>query len=193
MREVINKNNIIIVKQFDRDDFINKPELMNESMNTILASYESNNEQYNETQAMELLNGFNSDFFIDEDNNGKMYILYIRETSNGYLMPISFVIYSKSNLEKSQHVEYITTHSDYTSCGYGEYLLTQSAKDLAKLGYKNITSIVYKDNQASHRMHQRFCKDNNISLIVDNVDFRKEYIMNIEHINTKSIDDEQIL
>ena len=193
MKEIVNKNDIIIIRKFDRDDFIKNPEFMNEAMNIILASYEKSNEQYNETQAMELLDNFNADFFLEEDNDGKVYILYIREKQNGFAMPVGFVIYSKSNLEKSQHVEYITTHTDYTSCGYGEYLLTQSAKDLARCGYKNITSIVNKDNHASHRMHQRFCEDNNISLIVDNVDFRKEYIMNIENINVKANESEQIL
>lgn len=185
MREIINKNNCALIKSFDSLDFYSSHDDINQSMNTIFASYEHNNENYDNDDALKYLSYVNGEFFEECDINANVYILYMRDNPTKPLMPIGIAIFSDSNMEKAKHLEYISIHSEHSGCGYGEELLKQCAIDINKNGYDKITSIVNKNNHASERMHYSFANSNNIDVAVSDIGGRYEYIFDISHISNK--------
>lgn len=193
MKEIINKNNCALLRRFDNSDFsANRGDII-QSMNTIFASYEQNNENYDNDDALEYLSYVNEDFFEKDDTNACVYILYVRENPTMPLIPIGIAIFSDSNVEKAKHLEYISIHFEHSGCGYGEWLLGQCAIDLQKQGYSKITSVVNKKNFASEKMHYGFANSNNVKVVTNDLGGRCEYVFDIEHINEKPQEDQIIL
>lgn len=185
MKEILNKNDYLIIKSFDSSDFYEMQDDITKDMNTIFASYEYYNDNYNDHDALDTLQKNADDFFLKSDANGKVYILYMRHDLHNQLMPVGVALFSDSNMEKAKHLEYISIHSEFSGCGYGEELLKQCAIDINKNGYDKITSIVNKNNHASERMHYSFSNSNNIDVAVSDIGGRYEYIFDISHIINK--------
>lgn len=178
MKVLINKNDYMKLVSFDNADFFEHRDDINNGMNIVSASYENSNDNYVKEQALEVLDKWNENFFDRDDIKGKIYFLYMK---NDYdvLMPIAYVMYSKSDRPNAYHLEFISVHNDYSGCGYGEWILKQSAQDLAKNGVKEITSVINNQNEASLHMHNNFAKNNNLELFRNDLGFGQEWVFDV--------------
>lgn len=186
MEVLINKNDYVKLVSFNSKDFEKYRDEINNGMNRVSSSFEYSNDNHDQDKALEVLNKWNENFFEREDTNGKIYFLYIKN-DEGVLLPMAYAMYSKSDRPNAYHLEFISVHNDYTSCGYGEWLLKKSAQDLAKQDVKEITCTINNQNIASLHMHDNFAKKNNLELYRNNLGFGQEWVFDITPLKKNKV------
>ena len=147
--KTIKKGNIHTIARFDREDFLNHNEDINDLMLKILATYETANDAYNIKDAKRDLEDLNVDIFTKDYLQVRLYVLLDEQTGT----PLCFALYSQDKTRDDWHLEFISTNKEYCGMGYAEAVFLASAKDISKTDLPYISSVVNEDNYASLALH----------------------------------------
>lgn len=147
--ETLKQGEFYSIKRFDREDYLDNFELINGLMTRVFSSHEGYNDFYDYDEALEYINEKNTDFFMEEFLIPKLYVLFDEQNNT----PVSFALYSHDKERDDWHLEFISTHKDYSNMGYAEAIFKSSAKDLINTEYPRISSVVAKNNKSSLALH----------------------------------------
>ena len=159
MKNIIKKQ-IHSVCRFDREDFLNNNQEINDLMLRILLSHETDNEDFDIQQSKDFLHNINADILTKEFLKVRLYMLLDHKTNT----PISFALFSQDKKREDWHLEYISTNKEYCGIGYAEKLFMYAAKDIATTKYPYISSVVNEDNFASLALHDAVGNQKGIKL-----------------------------
>ena len=188
MKKIFN-DGLYSVVEYEQKDYAGHENEYDELMKRIVASYEYDNDDYNDAQAMGELNKYNEEFFGLQENDGRFFVLYSKVGNKK--SPISFAIFSKSDRPNAFHLEYICTHNDYTGSGFAELLFEQSAIALKSENCKEITSVVNNKNFASQALHNSFSKKYGVETYINDLGDASEYDFDISNMKVlKSTEEE---
>ena len=177
---------------FTQDDYLKTPDIIDEIMTDIYLTHEKLDSYFSYRGAVTEVNKINSMFFYTEFIDARLYVL-----TNKQGKPISMAICSHEDAgENSWHIEYLCTNKHYAGEGYGEFLLTEVAKDLHNSGARYMTCIVNKKNIKSLSMIASFAKNANVKQFRDDLfggRCRFEYDLSNVNIEKPGKKDEETL
>ena len=178
--ETIKKGQFYSIKKFDRNDYLSNFEYINTVMTRIFSSREGNNKFYDYDEALEYMNELNSNFFMEEFLIPKLYLLVDEKSGS----PISFALYSHDKERDDWHLEFISTHKDYSGMGFAEALFKASAKDLTSTKYPKISSVVAKNNKPSLALHNAMAGVKGIEFACEPIDSdRYSFFFNLKNMD----------
>ena len=165
---------------FEKEEYLDDYDKLNKFMYRILASRENIDDNYDEEDAREQIDDINSVFFTKEYLKAKVYFLFNKVDKT----PVSFAIYSHDEERGDWHLEYISTHAEYSNMGIGCSLMKLSANDLKSTEWPTITSVVNKKNDASLSMHNSFAGTKGVKISCEELDEdRYTFEFDIKNIN----------
>ena len=146
----IKKEQIHTIRRFDRRDFLNKNEEINQIMFRVLSSHESNDDGFDIEQSKEYIADLNLDILTKDYLKVRLYVLMDKVDN----VPLCFGLFSKDRTRGDWHLEFISTNKDYCGMGYAEALFLHAAKDIANSKNPYISSVVNEDNYADYAIKQ---------------------------------------
>lgn len=157
MKEIKN-NEIYSIQLYDKQDYFDDYDDISLKIAKILSSHNTQATDYNDIKELknhleELTDEMAYCDFLDV----RIYIL----THNLEEKPLSFALLSHDEQRPDWHIELICTNAEYMGEGLAYYLLKSLAEDISKTEFKQLSSIVNKNNEASiglHRSFEKFCK-----------------------------------
>ena len=170
--ETIKKGKIHKIVRFDKDDFVNNNNDINDMMLSILASYETQNDNYNIDSAKRDLAELNLDILTKDYLDVRLYLLLDEKKG----MPLSFALFSQDNTRDDWHLEFISTNKEYRGIGYAEALFLASAIDISKTDLPYISSVVNEENFASLALHDALGDIDGVKLSSCKIDNEDELI-----------------
>ena len=155
---------------FDKKDFIEHNEEINNMMLSILVSHENKDDSFDINESKDYINELNVDILTNDFLQARLYVLL--DEKNG--IPISFALYSQDQTRDDWHLEFISTNKDYCGMGYAEAIFLISAKDIANTKFPYISSVVNEENLASLQLHEALSKIKGIKLQSAKIDNEDE-------------------
>ena len=162
----IKKEQIHTIRRFDRRDFLNKNEEINQIMFRVLSSHESNDDGFDIEQSKEYIADLNLDILTKDYLKVRLYVLMDKVDN----VPLCFGLFSKDRTRGDWHLEFISTNKDYCGMGYAEALFLHAAKDIANSKNPYISSVVNEDNYASLALHDALGRQKGIKIFSQKMD-----------------------
>lgn len=187
--KVVYKDALFLIKKYDTTDFLQNMQEIVSNCNRVIASYEIvdetdemlyANDDYDFERDKEALSDLFTNNFLDNIKYN-VYILYIENA------PVGYAIYSQKDNTNSYVLEFIHMSKDYTSMGYGTFLLKQSATNLKNTEKaEEIMSTINKNNAKSLYLHESFIAKNGLKYYINDYGDRFVWHMDISKLNEKS-------
>lgn len=168
--ENILKKKIYSVCRFDKKDFLENNQEINDLMLRILVSHETNDDNFNMQKSKDYIQDLNLDIMTKDYVDVRLYML-LDEKNN---VPVCFALFSQDNTRDDWHLEYISTNKEYCERGFAENLFMCAAKDIANTEFPYISSVVNEDNYASNSLHEAISKKDGIKAYYDTIDDEDE-------------------